>query len=225
MRRSFWKLRHSVQVHRCRRATSEARTPAEDASSNASWTSEHAVSRATAVRRRFSRARARSERVVWTVVSSSDATSSCERPSEALSTSTERWRSGNRTMSPSRACASARRASSSGTAAAPEASASSSTSPTGRERARRSSSTQALRTSRESQARGSIGTTPARSAALRRAGRRPAGRRRDRAGAAQQPRGLAAEYGSVALEDERERLLVTRGEAGAEARVLRGCER
>jgi hypothetical protein len=58
------------------------------------------------------------ERVVSTVVSSREATSSCERPSSALSTRTDRWRSGRRWMSASSARASARSASASGGGAA-----------------------------------------------------------------------------------------------------------
>ena len=207
-------------VHRCRRATSLARTPAAAASSSASHTDGHAVSRAAAVRRRFSRARASSERVVSTVVSSRPATSSCESPSSALITSTERWRSGSRWMSPSSARASARRASSSGSCAVSAGMPSSSMSPTARVRPRRSSSTHAL--CDEPQQPG---------ARLERddaAAQRGVHAQEDVlqhvvgivAGGVQQPRRLAAQRRAVAFEHDRERLFVACGEAREEGAVL-----
>ena len=95
------------------RSRSRARPP-DAASSSASRTEKHDVSRAWAVWRRFARARASSERVVSTVVSSRTATSSCESPSSALITSTDFCRSGRRWMSPSSARASVRSTSTSG---------------------------------------------------------------------------------------------------------------
>ena len=157
---------------------------------------------------------------VSTVVSSRPATSSCESPSSALITSTWRWRSGRRWMSPISARASARRASSSGSCAASAGMPSSSTSPTARVRPRRSSSTHAL--CDEPQQPG---------ARLERddaTAQRGVHAQEDVlqhvvgfvARGVQQSGRLAAQRRAVAFEHDRERLLVACGEAREEGAVL-----
>ena len=151
-------------LHRCRRATSLARTPPDRGVVQRGAT---AVQASRAPRRCGAGSRAPAPAAsAWSRPScpAGPPTSSWESPSIALITSTERWRSGSRWMSPSSARASARRASSSGSCAVSAGMPSSSMSPTARVRPRLSSSTHALWTSRSSQARGSSGTTPPRSA-------------------------------------------------------------
>ena len=211
-RSEAWCARHSRHVHRCRRAISLARTPPDAASSSASRTEKHDVSRAgRSAQVRAGAGEQRAGRVDGRV----------EPPGDLLVREpVERAHHQHRLLPVGQAVDVPEQRTGLGAvdehlgelAADGAGSASSSTSPaTPRTRARRSSSRQALRTRRSSQARASIGTTPARKAAVR--------AQVDVlqhvvgvvAAAAQHPPRLPAQHGAMTLELGGERVLVASG--------------